>query len=293
VLEVLQGNPVSFLTQSNGKAVAVLLALVIVFVVPGGVGASIVAYKPTRFIWQSVGALNVAYSVEAAIAVAPKFGGGLVTTLTLCVLSATGGAILAEFGNLLLLSPEAYKSPNNAPNANALLACFAGLAYLALNKSLGLPAAVSGAIPAWASTNAAALVATALVLVGVGMTPQDVQARVAKLYASVGLGALAMVESPLPGDDEDGELPWPLCDGLWGYNVTSDDFDGDALPSLFWEDDEEEEDDDEDEAEAAAPAPAPAPAPKASSAKKAAKPAAKAASPKPAAGRRTRAGSSK
>jgi hypothetical protein len=68
--------------------------------VPGG--SLIVGTPQVRPVWQGVQALNVAFSVKVAIANAPAGASGLLIAV-LAVVQATGGAMIAEYTNMLLL----------------------------------------------------------------------------------------------------------------------------------------------------------------------------------------------
>ena len=72
----------------------------ITFCVPGG--SLIVGTPQVRPVWQGVQALNVAFSVKVAIANAPAGASGLLIAV-LAVVQATGGAMIAEYTNMLLL----------------------------------------------------------------------------------------------------------------------------------------------------------------------------------------------
>ena len=85
---------------SNEQIMAVILAQLVVFCIPNG--HQVVGFAPTRFVWQTVGALNIAYSVRAGMASAPATSSDAVVIIY-AVAQATGGALIAEYLNLLLL----------------------------------------------------------------------------------------------------------------------------------------------------------------------------------------------
>lgn len=72
----------------------------ITFCVPSG--SLIVGTPQVRPVWQAVQALNVAFSVRFAMEHAPAGASGLLVVL-LAVVQATGGAMIAEYTNMLLL----------------------------------------------------------------------------------------------------------------------------------------------------------------------------------------------
>ena len=73
----------------------------ITFCVP--YGTLVVGTPAVRPVWQSVQALNVAFSVRAAMEVAATTSMSGFATLLLAVAQATGGAMIAEYTNMLLL----------------------------------------------------------------------------------------------------------------------------------------------------------------------------------------------
>jgi hypothetical protein len=188
-------------------------------------------------------------------------------------------------------SPEAYKCPQGGPGPNTLFAIIATLATFALKVT-----------PVVKDMPVDTLVALALVAVNILTTPDKTQELCARALSWIPNGSV--VEPAEPSLEEEEDLPWPLCDGLWGYELSPSDYEGDgSFGNFFWAGDDEDEEEEEAEASAAAGAEA-APKAKSPAAKAAAKaksPAAKAKSPAaakakspappaPAAGRR-RAGS--
>ena len=182
--------------------------------------------------------------------------------------------------SFLRRSPDAYKSPQGGPGPNTILAVAATLLTMLLKHERS-PLA-NGPVDA--------LVALALVAVSVSTTPDKVQELCNMALRWLPNGSVVEAEEPL---DED-ELPWPLCDGLWGYELHAGDYQGEdgSFGNFFWAGDDEDEDEAAAAAEqangggaAAAPASAPkaarkSPAAKAASPARAASPAAaKAASP--------------
>jgi hypothetical protein len=292
-------------------------------------GTLIVGTPQVRAFWQSVQALNVAFSVQRAVAEAPAGASGLLIVL-LAVVQATGGALIAEYTNMLLLfvtrsaarvsprralrprashpwrpplcspalasrrSQDAYKVPQGGPGPNTIFAIAAALVPMIVKAPFS---PVKGVDDKMLNT----LVALALIAVNVATTPDKVQKLCTDALSWLPNGSV--VEPSEPPLDEEEQLPWPLCDGLWGYELDASAYEGDdAFGNFFWAgDDEEEEEEDEAAAEGAAPAPkakspaapkAKSPAAKAKSpaAAKAKSPKAKSPAPAPAASRR-RAGS--
>jgi hypothetical protein len=301
LLAIIHGNPLPLLAPGAGHVSAVIFAVLIVFFIPNGYGAKFVGLQQTRPLWQAVGALNIANGVLNGLALADAKTTTLVK-LFLCIIGATGGQIIGEYTNILLLSNDAFKEPIGAPSAGAIYAVLGGVLRLALTKAL-LPASVNAMIPAYISANSDVIIMTLLMVLNVAMTPIKLQSTYATLTSYIS-PSLSVIE-PLDVTEEEmeGDLPWPLNDGLFGYDVTGDVYDGeDHFPSIFWpsEDDDDdnenfddEEDDEAEEEEKVVPAPkAKSPAPKAAaSTKKAAK--AAAASPKAAPAKRGRAASKK
>jgi hypothetical protein len=303
MLAIIHGNALPLLAPGAGHISAVLLAVFIVFFIPNGYGAKFVGLQQTRPLWQAVGALNIANGVLNGLALSDNKTTTLVK-LFLCIIGATGGQIIGEYTNILLLSNDAYKEPIGAPSAGAIYAVLAGLIRLALTNAL-LPAAVNVLIPKYLSDNSDVIIMTLLMILNVSMTPIKLQSTYASLTSYVSKSLSVIEPLDVTEDEMEGDLPWPLNDGLFGYDVTGDVYDGDDnFPSFFWpsEDDDEEidenfdDEDEEEEEEEEAPAPkAKSPALKAVSAKKgkaaASKAAEKAASPAPA--KRARAASRK
>jgi len=269
LVAVLKGEAVPALkgdALGNGQLMAVALAYLITFCVPGGRGTLLVGTPAVRPVWQTVAALNVAFNVRAALAHAPASASGLLLVL-LAVVQATGGALIAEYSNMLLLQPDAYKNPQGGPGPNTILAVAAAVVTM-LFKLEAMPVKV----PAAAVETCVAL---ALVAVSVLTTPDKVQELCNKALRWLPNGSVVEPEEDGLEDEED--LPWPLSDGLWGYELSAGDYQGDDGwgSNFFWAGDEDDEDDEGDEGEEGAGA-AKAKSPAAAKAKS---PAAKAASP--------------
>jgi hypothetical protein len=279
LLAIIHGNPLPLLAPGAGHVSAVIFAVLIVFFIPNGYGAKFVGLQQTRPLWQAVGALNIANGALNGLALADPKTTTLVK-LFLCIIGATGGQIIGEYTNILLLSNDAFKEPIGAPSAGAIYAVLAGVLRLSLTKAL-LPASVNALIPPYVTANSDVIIMTLLIVLNIAMTPIKLQSTYATLtsYISPSLSVIEPLE--ITEEEMEGDLPWPLNDGLFGYDVTGDVYDGeDHFPSIFWpsEDDDEDNYDDEEEEEEEKIVPAPkakSPAPKAAaSAKKNAKAAA-------------------
>ncbi len=284
---LLQGRAVPWLADPTVLP-AVLLAFYLVFWAPASLGvAKLYATPALRMVWSTVAAIHLAGSLTNGIEAAGK-SSGLPVTLFLAAVSSVGGSAIVEGANLLLLNGETLTDPNG-PSPSLLLALAGSLLHLLLTGTL-VPATAAYFVTD--AKTATAVVAIFLTVVGLAVAPTAVQAAAAKVLETV--PGVASVIQP-SGLDEDAEsLPWPIDQGIFGYNYSGHES-GTFIALLNSDDIELEEG--AAPAKAASKAPTPAKAAAAAAAKaptpaKAAAPSpAKAASPAPAARSRARAGS--
>jgi len=204
---------------------ATLLAFLAFFHLPGDAVYRFYRTRALRDVLQLIASLQVSLSVAAGVEAAAAAGiESLATRALLGLVSANGGALLAEAGDLLLQGNARYAEPMEGPGPGTVLAGGGTLLYaLVLRGPLGNWAGIT---PAVARVGLLLAVASANFFIPGGALIRGSSALLQRLVP--GFNPIWHVEAALRKaskaelDEIDASpAPWPLDVGLWGYVVTS------------------------------------------------------------------------
>lgn len=240
VVAALLGVPAP-LAADGAAAPALLVGFYAIFYSPFDAVGRAYGARALRPLWQAVAALQVALSCAAAVQAARAVNAALPPpALVLFGLAGgTGGALLAELTNALLLPPGVFREPRGGPPPPGALALWGSLLFVALTHAAARGGALARALPALPAADAQLATAAVLVAVQLGVPGGAIMEGTARALELVpGVRAVVVPARIGPaggatraGPPADAPRPstgwdWPLDVGVFGYHWARP---GDAL----------------------------------------------------------------
>ena len=178
-------------------------------------GVKIYSNPNIRMFWQFVGALQIGTATVAGLNAGSK--AGHYVQIILAIISTVGGSMIAESSNLLILAQDTYTYPRG-PSGNFLLSLWGALFHLVLTGSITIPY-ITQYIKIDSIEDVTGLLIVALTVVSILYPPTVVQDVTSKVMEKVP-GVSAVVQ-PMDINLSNETMPWPLDQGLWGYDISS------------------------------------------------------------------------
>lgn len=125
--------------------------------------------------------------------------------------------MIAESSNLLLLAQDAYIYPRG-PSVNFLHAFHGALFHLLLTGSINIPY-IGSYIKVDNSQDATALLVVFITVLNHLYTPNMLQDLTSKVMSNI--PGVSTVITPMDVNVGGETMPWPLDQGLWGYEIVS------------------------------------------------------------------------